>query len=906
MIWHSESIDNILKELDVSRSGGLTEAQAEARTARYGANVPPIQRVHRLWSCIKAAFHNPGVGAMFAVAIGIIGVSVYRSTKGYPTDWGMTAVLTAVAVIYTAVTALIRYIAERRLARVCVPVSCKAKVLRDGTWYATTADRLVPGDIIKVREGDLVPADCRILDSYSLLCDESSLTGDTIPASKAAGDTLSHLVPLKKRTNMLYAGCMIALGSAEAVVVETAGNTERNRHQVLALEDRQYLPHQKALSHVGKSVTSVATVLCLAILAISVVAQTQFGELQWGDMLLSAAALLIAAAAVGLGVPSLVAQTAAIKRLKRHGVQVQQLPALEKAGQVSAIVLDSFSALTDNNFTVKKMYTGEEVHSAPQRKADPAVTALVQLAVLCTRDPEEEDPIDKALLRYAGQIGMHSNNMQTDMPRLGEIPAYGGRRCMTAIHLISGKNVAILRGDPAEVLPCCTGIDLPTVQAAVQKMETEGERVTAVAYRYLDTVSPNPLADEVEHDMIFVGLLGLADKTRTRAQHALFECLDAGIRTLLITGDSLTMATASAISLGLIEKPNEVIDGHTLETMSDEQLIELLPQITVVSRPSTVDRARLIKALKAGGATVLMTGDDARDVVAMAEADISAAMGNSDDVARIASDIIIPDGRFETLAYAIRTGRGVITSIRKAVGFRIAATAGILLTQFLGLLFGGCLILSPMLLLITAMLTDLLLVPALAHERAERREMRLKPRTAHTAVFHPLWLLRGLLQGAVLAAGPAIVFAAVGVHSGDWLYTAVSTAAFSFLLMLATQAFTFRYSPLPSLFGGFNFFIVIAMGAVAALAGGLCVSPELAELCGMPALGEYWAVVVWVPALLLVFTEVVKTFATLAFGSPKGSKKAAEAEAEAEVEAVAEDKSEAETETDTVSEEAEN
>ena len=867
MIWHSESLENILKELDVSRTGGLTAAQAEARTERYGANLPPKQQVHRLWSCIKSAFHNPGIGVMLAVAVGIAAVSVYRSTKGYPTDWTMAAVLTGVAVVYVAIAALIRYASEKRLAKACTAASCKAKVLREGTWYATTADRLVPGDIVRMREGDIVPADCRILDSYSLLCDESSLTGETIPVAKNAGGDVTTITPLNKRSNMLYAGCMIVLGSAEAIVVETAGNTEHNRHQVLALEDRRYLPHQKDLSRIGKSVTSVAVVLMLIILAVSVVAQTRFAELQWGDMLLSAAALLIAASSVALGLPSLLAQISTVKRLGRHGVQVQRLPALEKIGLVSTVVLDNFSILTDNHCVVKEMYTGGDVHTAPQRKADEAVGSLVQLATLCTREADAHDALDEGIVRYAAQIGMKREALQTDFPRMAEIPAYGGRRCMTAIHLIDGKNVAILRGDPAEVLPCCVGLNTDEAEEAVRKMEVRGERVTAVAYRYLDEVSPNPLAAEVEKEMTFVGLLGLADKPRAKAQNAIFACQDAGIRTLLITGDSVTMATAAAISIGLIEKPDQVIDGKTLADKSDAEIAALIPNVTVVSRPSVVDRARLIKALRKSGATVLMTGDDAKDAVAMAEADLSAAMGNSADVARIAADLIIPDGRFETLAYAIRNGRGVISSIRKAVGFRIATTVGILLTQFLGLLFGGCLILSPMLLLLTAMLTDFLLVPSLAYERAERKEMKRGPRPAHIPVINLPWLFRGILQGVVMAVAPAVVFAAVGVASGDWMLTAVSAAGLTFLLSLASQAFAFRSSSLPSLLGGFNILMLFSLVVCAMVAGTLVGSPAFAELCGVPALGEYWGWIGGVAGAVLVATEVVKVLLTAVVGN---------------------------------------
>lgn len=869
MIWHSEPIDNVLKELDVSRSAGLTNTQADARTDRYGANVPPVQETHDFTTCLKAAFHNPGMQAMLIAAVGIIAYSIYRTSKGHPTDWSLMVVMIVATLIYAGVVAVLRYFAEKRLVNVTSHAATAAKVLRDGKWYSTTADRLVPGDIIRLYEGDLVPADCRILESYSLLCDETVLTGDTIPAAKAAGEHLSNITTLKKRTNMVYAGCMVVLGSAEAVVVETGGDTELNRQQVLQMDSRRYLPHQEALGKTGRAVTAVA--VCGAILAFAgaMVCQDMYHELVWSDMFITAAAIMASAAAVTLGIPALAAISSTVKRLERHGVLVQHLDAAEKIGHAHVIVLDRFSILTEDAFAVKDVYTGEAVTPAPAKHPDQTLTSLVQLATLCNHDDDAGDPMDAAIAQYAKKIGMDTAKLHGEFPRMGVIPSSAARHCMTAIHLIAGKNVAILKGDPAEVIPHCADVSEELINDLTLSMEKRGERVLAVAYRYLDEVTANPTAEDIEKDMIFVGLLGLAARPRPKAEKALFECADAGITTLLITGDSLAMATASAKNIGLIDNDDEAFDGTLLADMSDEAIAELLRTVRVISRPDATDRTRIVKALQKRGATVIMTGDDARDLAAMKEADIGVAMGECEDVAKIGADIIIPDGRFETLRYTIRTSRGMMTSMRKATGFRVAASVGIVMTELLGLLFGGCLLLSPLMLLLCGLLVELVLAPALAAEKAEWREMHIPPRLAHLPVLNILWMLRSIAQGLVMAIGPAVVFAIVGVTTGDWSRLAVSQAAITFLLTLAVQGFVFRAS-IPSAFAPFNWRWPMALAVTVVLAVLLTTIPPLGATFGV-TVGNSWPIIAaatLVPALL---ADIIKSVLALFVGGKRES-----------------------------------
>ena len=869
MIWHSDSISKVLQELGVSRDEGLTNAQADERTDRYGANVPPVQETHNFSTCLKAAFHNPGMQAMLIAAVGIIAFSIYRTSKGHPTDWSLMAVMIVATLIYAGVVAALRYFAEKRLVNVTSHAATAAKVLRDGKWYSTTADRLVPGDIIRLYEGDLVPADCRILESYSLLCDETVLTGDTIPVAKAAGENLSNITPLKKRTNMVYAGCMVVLGSAEAVVVETGGDTELNRQQLLQMDSRRYLPHQEALGKTGRAVTAVAVCGALLSFAGAMVCQDRYNELVWSDMFMTAAAIMAAAAAVTLGIPALTAITATVKRLERRGVLVQHLDAVEKIGHAHVIVLDRFSILTEDAFTMKDVYTGETVMPAPTKNPDQAVASLVQLATLCSRDNDANDPMDAAIAQYAKKIGMDTAKLHGEFPRMGVIPSSASRHCMTAIHLISGKNVAILKGDPTEVIPHCTDANAEQIAELTLSMEKRGERVLAVAYRYLDEVTSNPTAEDIENDMIFVGLLGLASRPRPKAEKALFECADAGITTLLITGDSLAMATASAKSIGLIDSDDEAFDGVLLADMSDDDIMELLRTVRVISRPAADDRSRIVRALQKRGATVIMTGDDARDLAAMKEADISVAIGDCEDVAKVGADIIIPDGRFETLRYTVRASRGMMTSMRKATGFRVAASVGIVMTELLGLLFGGCLLLSPLMLLLCGLLVELVFAPALAAEKAEWREMHIPPRLAHLPVLNILWMLRSIAQGLVMAIGPAVVFAVVGITTGDWNNLAVSQAALTFLLTLAVQGFVFRAS-IPSAFAPFNWRWPIALAVTVVLAILLATIPAQGAGFGVTD-GSGWAIILaatLVPALL---TDIIKSVLALFVGSKRES-----------------------------------
>ena len=760
MIWHAESTAAVLSCLGTDRDRGLTPEMAEERLRIAGENLPGRPAPRSLFRRFLVAWRQPAVLLTLAVALIGLAVGVYNLLSYREADLLTPAAVLGLLILRCLLTALLAGGEDRELpaVRTLMPT---AHPVRDRVVTDMPAPQLVPGDVIELSSGDLVPADCRLLSAFELHCDESAITGDPLPVPKNAGAAVSAIAPLTERVNMLYAGSVVLRGRARAVVVETGRSTEQNRLALLrAAEKESALPLQNKPAALAKGLAAPALLCGLAAAVLGIVTDMPLlTALLWGAAL---------AAAVSTGeLTSIVPGTllAGARRMASRGAVVNRAAVTEELGRTTVLFSDKTGSFTTNDMTLARAFAGGRLIKLDDNPMPPDINSLIQLTTLCTNP--EKNATDEAILRYAARHGMQRQELSDTYPRMGVIPLDPERRRMTAVHLIEGRYVVIVKGAPETLLPLCG--ELPEqIADAREFMGAEGLRVLAVAYKYIADVPAHCFAEELERDLNFVGLLGLVDPPRQDTAAAVAECRSAGIRPVMLTGDSLSAAVSVARRVGLIADPREALEGAAVAAMSDGELQEAVDRYSVYARVSPTDRLRIVKAWKERGALVTVTGDDADDVSSLRAADIGCAMmRGSTDVAASAADVAVTDPKLSTLTGAIRTGRAVFDNVRQGLFYWIARYLA-LPTAVLGIYLGWReALLSPALLLWVSIVTGIA-GTALRHEPPRRDAMRRPPRDRAEGLFARGTLLT-LLQSLSFAA-VALCLYSIGGRAAAWVF----------------------------------------------------------------------------------------------------------------------------------------
>ncbi len=784
MKWYLKSKAQVLEELETDLEKGLTDAQVEARLEKYGPNSLKEEKKKSLLSRILAQFADFLVLILIAAAI----ISVF---VGERTD---AIVILAIVVLNAFLGVYQEGKAEKSLDALKKMSSPTAKVIRNGQTSIVNADTLVPGDIVLLDAGDIMPADLRFTESSNLKIEEASLTGESVPVDKSSQAEYTEEVSLGDRKNMGYMSTIVTYGRAKSIVVGTAHDTEIGKiATAIQTSPTEVTPLQKQLNGLGKVLGIATIIICIIVFGV--------GILQGNGVLeMLMIAISLAVAAIPEGLPAIVTIVLALgmnRMVKRHAI-VKKLLAVETLGSTTVICSDKTGTLTQNEMTVVKVYAdnttidisgtgyspkGEFNIEGQALDPDslPGLKTLLSIATL-SNDAEIEtneggynvigDPTEGSLITLGTKAGITRSHINKTYPRVEEIPFDSERKMMTTFHkdYLPGKIVSFTKGAPDIIMDKCSHISIngqvlpfdsdlrKDIMAMNSKFSKEALRVLAFAYKEYTALPDTIESKEVESDMTLVGLVGMIDPARPEAKEAIAKCKDAGIQTIMITGDYKETAFAIAKELGLAQKESEAIMGSELDSLNDAELQERVKTTKVFARVSPDHKVRIVEALKRNGNVTAMTGDGVNDAPALKKADIGVAMGiTGTDVAKNTAELILTDDNFSSIVAAVEEGRVIYDNIRKFVYFLLSCNIGEIILIFTSILMGIPIPLLPIQLLWLNLVTDSFPALALGTEKGDPDIMQKKPRDPKEPLLNKDLVTRIIIQsiaigGTTLAA----------------------------------------------------------------------------------------------------------------------------------------------------------
>jgi Ca2+-transporting ATPase len=880
--------DAVIERWQSDVDGGLGEEVAAQRLVEFGPNrLLEVGRVPA-WRQFASQFTE------FMVLV-LIGAAI---VSGVLQEWIDAVAILAIVVLNAVLGFVQQYRAERALEALKKMAAPLATVIRDGNLSSIPAEELVPGDVIALVMGDLVPADARLLETHLLEVDEASLTGESVPVKKKADVVLPDGCPLADRRNTVYSSTVVTYGKGTAVVTDTGMDTELGKiaHLVQTM-GREETPLQRRLEEVGK----LLVYGCLAIVIVV------FGLGLWRgvpavEMFLTAVSLAVAAIPEGLPAVVTIALALGVRRMVQRNALIRKLPSVETLGSATVICTDKTGTLTQSVMTVRKIGLLDQVvdvtgdgyapqgeflgDSGPVDREDHDLQLALKIGVLCNNanliqdDAGSKwkavgDPTEAALLAAAAKAGLWRADLGAEYRMLKELPFDSNRKRMTTIwREPEGAVTAYVKGAPDVVLGLCTHVqtngkarratpeDKEQLLALNNHFADEAMRVLAVAYRSVEGEVDEPSIEEVEQNLVFAGLMAMKDPPRLEAKEAIATARGAGLEVVMITGDHKATAVAIAKELDLYRDGDIALTGAELDEIDDQRLAEMVEQVRVYARVSPEHKLRIVRAWESWGHIVAMTGDGVNDAPALKEADIGIAMGiTGTDVSKEASDMILTDDNFASIVSAVEEGRAIFDNIRRFIHFLLSCNIGELLAMFLASLFGLPMPLLPIQILWVNLATDSLPALALGVEPAEPGGMDRPPRPPEEGVITrrmaTMMGIQGMIIGLLTLGAFAIEYYVVGGGVERARVMAFSTTIFA----QNVHAFNVRSNRFSVFQLGLftNRWLVAAFGAVILSELAVIYVPFFQPIFKtMPLTLQDWGVVIGLGIMPLVIVEIVK------------------------------------------------
>lgn len=865
---YSQTKDELFSNLETS-SAGLSEPEVDRRLKKYGHNVLNKKSPKSILNMLKEQIFDP----MILILLGAATFSALLN------EWVEAGVIFFIVIINSIIGIIQEKKAQASLAALKTMSAPTATVIRNGSEKIVSASELVVGDLVILTNGDMVPADLRLTQSNNLKIAEASLTGESIASEKNAAAVLSPDCPLGDRKNMAYTSSIVTYGRGSGIVTKTGMNTEIGQIAgMLEDDDTSDTPLKRKLNAVGKILTIIGLIICVLIFAIGA-----FYGRPLLPQFLVAISLAISIIPEGLPATATIIMALGVQRMSKEHALIKNLPAVETLGNATVICSDKTGTLTLNKMTVTHLANGDDFLNKKILKVQKAVKNnnaykdLMYAASLCNdaslspASPEEiiGDPTEGALIPLAQDFGYSVSSLRKEYPRLGEYPFDSIRKRMSTIHEINNEYVAYIKGALDELLPLCDSI---ATSNGVQKLtKTDKENILALSHKMSDqalrvlgfasrTILNLPQENEnIEQHLVFLGAVGMIDPARDEVKASIKMAREAGIKTIMITGDHKNTAVAIAKNLGIYANGNTVISGTELNEMTDSELDQAVKSTTVFARVSPNDKLRIIQSLKRNEEVVAMTGDGVNDSPALKAANIGVAMGISGtDVAKDVSDMILLNDSFTTITAAIKEGRKVYRNIQKVIQFLLVGNIAEITTLFIATLFNWDAPLLAVHILWVNLATASLPALALGVDPASKNIMKHKPVKTGT-LFERDLVWRVISQGIFVALMTLLAY-----WIGDTFDNPIAGQTMAFCVLALSQmlrAFNQHSNTDPIWIRGnkINIWLIVSFIVSAILMGVILFTPNLQSLFHLTNLtSRQWLVVIILSLFSILQVELMK------------------------------------------------
>ena len=793
MKFYLESKEEVLKEVKATENG-LTEQEAKKRQEANGKNKLKEAEKEGIIKKIISSLMDPMI-IMLLVAAGISAVTAIIQNETF-TD---VFIILFVVAINTILGLIQESKAESAIDSLMEMTAATSKVLRDGKLTQVKSEDLVVGDVIVLEAGDAIPADCRILESYSMKVEEAAITGESVPVNKIMDIIMlqenSLDIALGDRTNMLYSGSTVVYGRGKAVVTSIGMDTEMGKiASALSTEEKEQTPLQKKMAELSKVLTKIVIAICVFVFVFGIIRSGTFTGKVVLDTFLIAIALAVAAIPEGLPAVVTIVLSIGVTAMAKRQALMRKLTAVETLGCTQIICSDKTGTLTQNKMTVVDQYT-------PDKMLIAKAMALCSDAEIEKGDKESKgEPTEAALVNFANSLNLPKYELVKEYPRIGEAPFDSERKMMSTVHksekegiiqytkgaceMLIEKCTAYLKGN--EVVPMTEEFK-QEIKVQIKNFADKAYRTLGAAYKKYDKEPKDFEIDTLENDLIFIGFVGMIDPCRPEVYEAIKECRTAGIRPVMITGDHKDTAVAIGKDLGIVTDASQAMTGQDIENLSDEELVEAVKRCSIFARVQPEHKTRIVNAFKSQNLITAMTGDGVNDAPSIKAADIGVSMGiTGTDVTKGASDMVLADDNFATIVNAVEEGRKIYDNIRKVLQFQLSTNMAEVIAVFSASVL-GITVLSPAHLLWINMVTDSAPGLALGMEKAEGNLMKRKPRSSKEGVFSGGagidMILQGLFMGFIVIAsffiGQYIELGHMGIfESIDGMTMAFLTANF--------------------------------------------------------------------------------------------------------------------------------
>lgn len=740
--------EELLQQLGTSENG-LSSAKAEENLEKYGRNEITGKKAKNPFFIFLEQFKD------FLVMI-LIAAAIVSAVMG---DIESMIVIIAVITMNSILGTVQTVRAEKSLNSLKKLSAPNAKVIRDGKTVVIPSDEVTKGDIVSLEAGDYVCADGRIIENASLKVNESALTGESLSVEKS-DETLEGELPLADRTNMVHSGTFVTYGRAKFVVTDIGMDTEVGKIAGLinSAEERK-TPLQVNLDNFGKKLSIGIMVICAIVFGLSV-----FRGEDIMNAFLFAVALAVAAIPEALSSIVTIVLSFGTQKMSKENAIIRKLQAVEGLGSVSVICSDKTGTLTQNKMTVKKIYaSGKIIDSDKCDFTDNEQKRLVLTGILCNdsvcRDGTEiGDPTETALVNFGLKHSFSFERIREKYPRLAEIPFDSDRKLMSTVHDVNGKLTMITKGAVDVLLGRMnlTSQEKEDITAAAEEMSAHGLRILAFAYK---EISSTEISLSDENNLEFMGLVAMMDPPREESKQAVAECIGAGIKPVMITGDHKVTAAAIAKEIGILKDISEAAEGSEIDDLTDEQLREYVPTKSVYARVSPEHKIRIVKAWQDRGNIVAMTGDGVNDAPALKQADIGVAMGiTGTEVSKDAASMVLADDNFATIVKAVNNGRNIYANIKRSIQFLLSGNTAAILVVLFASLAALPVPFAAVHLLFINLLTDSLPAIALGLEPHTHDVMKEKPRPVNQSILTGQFILNIFSEGIIIAAAATVCF----------------------------------------------------------------------------------------------------------------------------------------------------